>query len=367
MVYTRAGAVRDYDVARDRAADRRGDAVLDRRPRGGADRGARRGARQRSSSAATATPSRPPTAPTGWPAPRSPTSSASRRSPAPTASRSASTARSRRRPGALRAKLFRSGAPLALSDMLPMFENMGVRGRRRASVRDHAARRRAASGSTTSASTTRRARRARDRRGCASASRTPSCGSGAARSRTTATTALVLRAGLTWREVTVLRAVGKVPAPGRHDLQRPLRRAGAGRALRDRRGCSSSCSSARFDPDHRDAAAGATGSGAEIERAIDAVESLDQDRILRSFLAVIQAMLRTNYFQPTAGGEPKPYLSFKLDPSQLPLAAAAAPAVRDLRLLAARRGRAPARRQGRARRASAGRTGARTSAPRCSG
>ena len=28
--------------------------------------------------------------------------------------------------GALRAKLFRSGAPLALSDMLPMFENMGV-------------------------------------------------------------------------------------------------------------------------------------------------------------------------------------------------------------------------------------------------
>ena len=84
--------------------------------------------------------------------------------------------------------------------------------------------------------------------------------------------------------------------------------------------------------------------------AIDAVESLDQDRILRNFLAVIQAMLRTNYFQPATSGEPKLYLSFKLDPSELPMAAAAAPAVRDLRLLAAHRGRAPARRQGRARR-----------------
>src|SRR3954466_16193515 len=56
-----------------------------------------------------------------------------------------------------------------------------------------------------------------------------------------------------------------------------------------------------------------------IEKEIDAVESLDQDRILRNFLAVGQAMLRTNYFQPDADGQPKLYLSFKLDPSQLPL------------------------------------------------
>ena len=30
-------------------------------------------------------------------------------------------------PGTLRAKLFRSGPPLALSDMLPVFENIGVK------------------------------------------------------------------------------------------------------------------------------------------------------------------------------------------------------------------------------------------------
>ena len=65
-------------------------------------------------------------------------------------------------------------------------------------------------------------------------SRTPSSAPGAARSRTTATTASSCAAGLTWREVTVLRAVGALPAPGRHDVQRPLRRAGARRPPRRR-------------------------------------------------------------------------------------------------------------------------------------
>src|SRR5204862_257645 len=39
----------------------------------------------------------------------------------------------------------------------------------------------------------------------------------------------------------------------------------------------------------------------EIEAALDAVTSLDQDRILRSFLSVIQAMLRTSYFRGEDG------------------------------------------------------------------
>ena len=38
---------------------------------------------------------------------------------------------------------------------------------------------------------------------------------------------------------------------------------------------------------------------ADIEKAIDAVRSLDEDRILRSFLSVVRAMLRTNYFRGT--------------------------------------------------------------------
>src|SRR5207249_1617398 len=56
----------------------------------------------------------------------------------------------------------------------------------------------------------------------------------------------------------------------------------------------------------------------QIEAELDAVASLDEDRILRGFLSVIRAMLRTNYFQQDADGRPKAYLSFKLDPAGIP-------------------------------------------------
>ncbi len=61
---------------------------------------------------------------------------------------------------------------------------------------------------------------------------------------------------------------------------------------------------------------------AEIERAIlaglDQVDSLDHDRIVRSYLAAIKATLRTNFYQPDADGRPKPYISLKLDTSTVP-------------------------------------------------
>ena len=56
----------------------------------------------------------------------------------------------------------------------------------------------------------------------------------------------------------------------------------------------------------------------DVLAALDGVTSLDQDRILRSFLAVIMATLRTNFFQSDADGMPKSYVSFKLDPAQVP-------------------------------------------------
>ncbi len=53
----------------------------------------------------------------------------------------------------------------------------------------------------------------------------------------------------------------------------------------------------------------------DIEQSLDSVVSLDEDRILRRLLEVIQATIRTNYFQYTVDKKPKSYLSFKLDPS----------------------------------------------------
>ena len=55
-----------------------------------------------------------------------------------------------------------------------------------------------------------------------------------------------------------------------------------------------------------------------IARAIEALISPDEDRILRAFLAVIRSTLRTNYFQRDAAGRPRPWLALKLDPSRIP-------------------------------------------------
>ena len=56
---------------------------------------------------------------------------------------------------------------------------------------------------------------------------------------------------------------------------------------------------------------------AAVRVLLDRVASLDEDRILRSFMAVIRATLRTNYFQ-ARDGRPREYISFKFDPAQVP-------------------------------------------------
>ncbi len=67
---------------------------------------------------------------------------------------------------------------------------------------------------------------------------------------------------------------------------------------------------------------GSRGIAAEL-RAIEddlvAVDSLDEDRILRSFLKLILKSVRTNYFQPQPDGSAKPYLAVKLASSEIDL------------------------------------------------
>jgi glutamate dehydrogenase len=134
--------------------------------------------------------------------------------------------------------------------------------------------------------------------------------------------ALVLRAGLTWRQAMVLRAYAKY-----------LRQGGSTFSQRYIEECLTSNThlarllvglfEARFDPSRN--APGGVGSEElvdglleEIAGALDAVASLDQDRILRSFLGTIQATLRTSYYQVGSNGRPKSYVAFKLDPHKVP-------------------------------------------------
>jgi glutamate dehydrogenase len=56
---------------------------------------------------------------------------------------------------------------------------------------------------------------------------------------------------------------------------------------------------------------------AQIDDALNAVTNPDEDRILRLYVTLIEATLRTNYYQRSGGGARKSYLSFKLDPQQI--------------------------------------------------
>ena len=124
---------------------------------------------------------------------------------------------------------------------------------------------------------------------------------------------LVLLADLDWREVVILRAYAKylrqaAIAFSQDYMENALaNHPGLARLLVD-------LFHARFDPARgAERAARETGLVEEIEAALENVPSLDEDRILRRFLNALQATLRTNYYQPDAAGAPKPYLSFKLD------------------------------------------------------
>jgi glutamate dehydrogenase len=121
---------------------------------------------------------------------------------------------------------------------------------------------------------------------------------------------LVLGARLTAREITVLRAIAKyLRQAGSTFSQTYMEDALAAHPAIARRLVE--LFRLRLDPA---GAADTRGLEQELDAAIDEVASLDEDRILRSFLRVVRAVLRTNYFDEPA----KPYLSLKLDPELIP-------------------------------------------------
>ncbi|KFN44645.1 NAD-glutamate dehydrogenase [Arenimonas oryziterrae] len=90
-----------------------------------------------------------------------------------------------------------------------------------------------------------------------------------------------------------------VPMADREQLRTILEEMGADRAL------------------DRDAQIDACGDALSI--MLEKVSSLDEDRILRGFIAAINATLRTSFFQKKGeGGTHKDYVSFKFDPAKVP-------------------------------------------------
>ena len=214
------------------------------------------------------------------------------------------------RPEQGRLKLYRSGDPVALSSVLPMLEAMGLRviaevphviqpsDSNDPPVWIHDFEVESADGSDLDVAE----RRDLFQDALAAVWRNDAESDGFNR--------LVLAAGLSWREIMVLRAHAKY-----------LRQAGNpySQTYMEQALCGNPAQAAAlvrlflasFDP------SGQLGDAAQVEAEVlaglDSVVSADDDRILRRFLNLTRSTLRTNYFQPGADGQPKPYLSFKLD------------------------------------------------------
>ncbi|MEM1046373.1 MAG: NAD-glutamate dehydrogenase [Pseudomonadota bacterium] len=129
--------------------------------------------------------------------------------------------------------------------------------------------------------------------------------------------ALAIKAGIAWRDIAIIRALARylrqVRIPYSQDymwgtLSRfPHIAATLAELFRD-----------RFDPDFtgdRDVRSEALRQ--DIETELEAVSSLDDDRIIRRFTNLILGILRTNVFQTGEGGDPVATFAFKLDPGQI--------------------------------------------------
>ena len=136
---------------------------------------------------------------------------------------------------------------------------------------------------------------------------------------------LVMRAGLTWQQAAILRSYAKYlrqagfPYSQAHIESVVNDNAKTARSLVELFEALFNPAAATEDAPKRDAQAAAAAVAADI----DALVSLDTDRVLRAFASMIQATLRTNYFVSSPdSARHQNVLSFKLNPrliDELPL------------------------------------------------
>lgn len=128
---------------------------------------------------------------------------------------------------------------------------------------------------------------------------------------------LVLRAGLNWRQVAVLRGYAKYLRQARF----PYSESHIATVLNDYPGVSRALVAlfeALFDPTRTDRQGDAQAAAADVAAGIDTAISLDTDRVLRAFACLVQATLRTNYFVTRENSaRARNVLAIKLDARQI--------------------------------------------------
>ncbi len=123
--------------------------------------------------------------------------------------------------------------------------------------------------------------------------------------------ALSLTEGLAWRDIAILRTVSQYlrqigMSYSRRYLISTLERHSQAATLL------TALFAARFAPDIADRETASASVRQALQTELDRVESLDEDRILRAFLNVIESTVRTNFYQTDASGRPKEYISLKI-------------------------------------------------------
>lgn len=129
---------------------------------------------------------------------------------------------------------------------------------------------------------------------------------------------LILAAGLTWKETTLLRAYSRYLKQVGFTFSQDYiadtlyHNPKIAREL-------ALLFKARFDPDYTGRSDKLlTRITNKIKADLDSVASLDEDRILRRMLKLVLATIRTNYFIKAQDGGELAYISFKLDPHKIP-------------------------------------------------
>ncbi|MDN3297524.1 NAD-glutamate dehydrogenase [Streptomyces ficellus] len=225
-------------------------------------------------------------------------------------------------PGERRFKIYKTGAQISLSAVLPVLNRLGVEvvderpyelrcaDRTQAWIYDFGLR--MPQSSTASASGDYLADDARERFQEAFAA------TWTGRAENDGFNALVLSAGLSWRQAMVLRAYAKYLRQAGSTFSQDYMEDTLRHNVHTTR-LLVSLFEARMSPERQRAGTELTdGLMEELDGALDQVASLDEDRILRSFLTVIKATLRTNFFQKAESGEAHAYVSMKFDPQAIP-------------------------------------------------
>ena len=221
-----------------------------------------------------------------------------------------------------RFKLYREGEPAPLSDLMPILENMGLKGLIEEGLE---VRRQAPDGATSIVWV--HDVLLQDDRGehlvfgdIKGPFESALLAVWAGRTENDGFNRLVLELGVAWREAALVRALARYRQQSGLDPSQAVQTAalsefpGAARLILD-------LFRTKFDP-AIDASLKARDEQAEevfarILEALQEVASLDSDRVLRRLAVLVRSIQRTNYYQLDAEGQPKSYISFKIASREL--------------------------------------------------